>query len=699
MRKMNEFPTHDLKYGDIVLQYASGNPMPFGASMTESGGVNFSVNSRDATSCTLVLYHRGDEEPFCEIPVPNEFKIGSNYSMIVFGLDPEDIEYGYRFDGPYDPVNGFRFDKSKVLLDPYAKLVSGRDRWGKETYPGSDFPLRGRLVLEDFNWEGDSPLNRPMNETIIYEMHVRGFTNGNKSGVKYPGTYAGIIEKIPYLKELGVNCIELLPIFEFDETEYRRFEGTEREFNYWGYSTVNFFSPKAAYGVSGPLGMTADEFKHAVRTLHKNGIEIILDVVFNHTSEMDQMGPTISYKGIDNRTYYLLNPDGTFCNYSGCGNTMNCNNAVVRNHILDCLRYWVSVYHVDGFRFDEAPILSRDESGAPMANPPFLELLANDPILSKTKLIAEAWDAAGLYQLGSFPAPARWAEWNGKFRDCVRHCLKSDAECAPELLMRIQGSPDIFHTGSADDSVNFVTCHDGFTLYDLTAYNWKHNEANYEDNRDGIDNNISWNSGFEGETSDPEINALRRRQVKNAAALLFLSRGVPMMLMGDEFMNSQHGNNNCYCQDSELSWLDWEDRDKNADVFEFFKAMIKLRKESPVITARDFYTGYNGTGYPEVSFHGETPWQLDMSRPFYTFGVLYAQDGRKVGAEDKFIYMGVNIHWEERTLRLPLLPAGMHWTLYAYSAEKVVGRPRRVDGEFTLTGRSTVVLVSERDKK
>ncbi len=697
MRKRKEITVQDRTQKNQELWYTSGSPMPFGASRTGNGGINFSVNSDDAWECTLVLYHRGEKEPFCEIPIPQEFRIGSNYSVTVFGLDPEDVEYGYRFDGPCDPEKGFYFDRSRVLLDPYAKLVSGRESWGRATYPDSDFPIRGRLVSEDFDWEGDRPLNRPLNETVIYEMHVRGFTRGSGSGVKAPGTFEGILEKIPYLKELGINCIELLPIFEFDETEYRRFQDTGREFNYWGYSTVCFFAPKAAYGTSGPLGMTGEEFKETVKTLHKNGIEVILDVVFNHTAEMGDGGPVFSYKGIDARTYYLLNPDGTFCNYSGCGNTVNCNNAVVRNHILDCLRYWVSVYHVDGFRFDEAPILSRDENGAPMANPPLLELLANDSILSKTKLIAEAWDAAGLYQLGNFPAPARWAEWNGKFRDCVRHCLKSDAEYAPELLWRIQGSPDIFPGGSTDDTVNFITCHDGFTLYDLTAYNCKHNEANFENNRDGVDNNISWNSGAEGETDDAGINALRRRQVKNAAALLFLSRGVPMMLMGDEMMNSQGGNNNCYCQDNEISWLDWRNEKKNRDVFDFFRAMIRLRRESPVITTRSFFTGYNKTGYPEMSFHGETPWQLDMGKPFYAFGVLYAQEGEKYRAEDKFIYLAVNLHWEERTLTLPLLPAGMHWTLYAYSAAEKAGGEDLAGESITLTGRSTAVLVSKRD--
>ena len=694
MRKMNEFPTHDLKTGRTVIQYAPGNPLPFGASLTESGGINFSVNSNDATGCTLVLYHAGDDAPFAEIPFPDDFRIGSNFSMIVFGLDPEDIEYGYRFDGPYEPEKGLIFDHDRILIDPYAKLISGRDRWGKETYPGSNFPMRGRLTPEDFNWDGDRPLNRPMNELVIYEMHVRGFTKGEGSAVKYPGTYAGLVEKIPYLKELGVNCVELLPIFEFDELEYRRFPDAPRDYNYWGYSTVNFFSPKAGYGVSGALGMTGDELKHAVRTLHKNGIEIILDVVFNHTTEMGNDGAVISYKGIDNRTYYLLNPDGTWCNFSGCGNTMNCNNAVVRNHILDCLRYWVSVYHIDGFRFDEAPILSRGVDGAPMQNPPLLEQLAHDPILSHTKLIAEAWDAAGLYQLGSFPAPARWAQWNGKFRDCVRHFLRSDSFAGPELIYRIQGSPDIFPNGYTDDSVNFITCHDGFTLYDLVSYDHKHNEANGEGNRDGIDNNISWNSGAEGETDDPAVNELRRRQVKNAAALLFLSRGVPMMLSGDEFMHSQRGNNNCYCQDNELTWLDWNDLEKNRDVFDFYRAMIRLRLDSPVIRTRSSDTGYNGTGYPEVSFHGETPWYLDMNEPFLTFGVLYAQDGKKYGAgEDRFIYLAVNQHWEERTLTLPLLPEGRSWKRYAYSADEKVNTGEAAGEAVTLTGRSVMVLL------
>jgi glycogen operon protein len=501
-------------------------------------------------------------------------------------------------DGPFDPKNGYYFNRNKILLDPYAKMISGRNKWGREPDWENDFQHRGKVIPEDFYWEGDKPLEIPMNDLVIYEAHVRSFTKDESSNVKHSGTFAGLLEKIPYLRELGVNCIELLPIFEFDEFENSRVIDGERLFNYWGYSTVGFFAPKAGYAALGKNGLTSEELKNLIKHLHSNGIEIILDVVFNHTAEGNEMGPYISYRGIDNKTYYLLTPEGYYYNFSGCGNTMNCNNAVVRNCILDCLRYWVSVYHIDGFRFDLASILSRDDKGAPMSSPPLLEALAHDPVLGKTKLIAEAWDAGGLYQVGSFPAWGRWAEWNGKFRDCIRRFIKSDSECGHELLWRIQGSPDLYSNRSTEASINFITCHDGFTLNDMVSYNEKHNEANGEGNRDGANDNYSWNCGAEGVTDNKEINSLRRRQIKNAAALLLLSRGVPMILSGDEFCNSQMGNNNAYCQDNKISWLDWNNLEENKDVFEFFKRIIAFRKEHPVMRRKDFYTGMNSSGYP-----------------------------------------------------------------------------------------------------
>ena len=588
--------------------------------------------------------------------------------------------------------NGYRYDPDKPLLDPYARLVSGREVWGED--PKHEKMLRSKIIYEDFDWQGDKPLELPFGDLVIYEMHIRGFSMGKGSAAKHKGTFAGVTEMIPYLKDLGINCVELLPIFEFDESEYsREIDGT-RLYNYWGYSTISFFAPKAAYADSGRYGMAADELKNMVKKLHKNGIEVILDVVFNHTAEGNENGPTYNYRGIDNRTYYHLNEDGYYMNYSGCGNSVNCNNAIVRNHILDCLRYWVYAYHIDGFRFDEAPILSRDENGAPMPNPPLLESLAHDPILSKTKLIAEAWDAAGLYQVGSFPAPEKWAEWNGKFRDCVRHFIKGDAYVGPELIYRLQGSPDIYPGREFHSTVNFITCHDGFTLNDLVSYNEKHNFLNGEDNRDGINDNISWNCGTEGPTDAFDIEALRNRQVKNAFALLLLGRGTPMMLAGDEFRNSQSGNNNVYCHDDELSWLNWEDKEIHADVYDFFRAMIRLRKEHPVLRSQSFYTGENETGYPELSFHGYEAWNLNMYEPFLTFGFLYAEPAAKYGTKrDGFIYCGVNAHWEEHTLALPILPEGFVWRKYLYSADMKHDKQSVVTGSITLMPRSLMVLV------
>jgi glycogen operon protein len=482
MERIDIHPTHT--YQDFKLR--RGKPIPFGTTLVP-GGVNFSIFSSHAKSCTLVLFKRHALEPFAEIPFPDEFRIGNVFSMIVFDLDYENLEYGYRMDGPFNPQEGHWFDSSKVLMDPYAKVIGGRDVWGVTPDWNNCFQHRPRIAFDDFDWEDDRPLEIPPEDQIIYEMHVRSFTRHESSGVKHPGTFAGIREKIPYLKELGVTSIELMPVYEFDEFENSRPNPQTGEtlYNYWGYSTVGFFAPKAGYAATGKYGMQVDEFKALVKDLHKNGIEVILDVVFNHTAEGNEHGPTISFRGIDNKTYYMLTPEGYYFNFSGCGNTLNCNNPIVRNMVLDCLRYWAAEYHIDGFRFDLASILGRDPWGAPLANPPLLETLAFDPILAKCKLIAEAWDAGGLYQVGSFPAFGRWAEWNGKYRDGIRKFLKGEAGRVGDMAQRLQGSPDLYaHAGRAPaTSINFITAHDGFTLADLVSYNGKHNEANGENNR------------------------------------------------------------------------------------------------------------------------------------------------------------------------------------------------------------------------
>ena len=677
------------------LEYGPGHIYPFGATLIGTG-VNFSVFSMEATSCTLVLYKYGQREPWLEIPFLESFRIGNVYAMMVFGLNIESVEYGYRFDGPFDPDKGQRFDRNRVLLDPYARSVTGRPVWGVEPDFDEPFPHRGQIIQEDYDWQGDKPLEIPSSDLIIYELHLRAFTRHVSSGVRYKGTFMGLREKIPYLKELGVNCVELMPIFAFDEFENRREIDGRRLFNLWGYSTIGFFAPKAGYAASARYGMEADELKTTIRRLHENGIQVILDVVFNHTAEGGEDGPVISYKGIDNRTYYLLTPDGGYLNFSGCGNTMNCNNPVVRNVVIDCLLYWVSAFHVDGFRFDLASILCRDKDGVPMMNPPLLESIANDALLGRTLLIAEAWDAGGLYQVGTFPSYDRWSEWNGMYRDCLRRFMKGGAECLPELIRRIRGSDDLYQHRGPSASINFVTCHDGFTLYDLVSYNEKHNRDNGEDNRDGSNDNHSWNCGAEGETDDPEINALRLRQMKNMLAVLLTSRGIPMLLSGDEFANTQYGNNNAYCQDNEISWLDWGRLKTHGELFEYVRQLIAFRKTHPVLRADgyDFYN--NGTGYPELSFHGTLAWNIDEHAPGLSFAYMYAEDHVKYGtAQDAFIYVAVNAYWEAQRYALPTLPPGYRWQpALALPEPPEISRPENGPSVLPLGPRSTAVLIA-----
>ena len=657
MIRVDSYPTHE----HDGIKYRIGKVLPYGASIVPNG-VNFSIFSKYAISCDLVLYKKREKKPYAIIPFPKEFRIGDVFSMIVFNIDYENVEYGYRMDGKFSPIEGFWFNKEKTLLDPYAKAVSGRNIWGEEPDPENEFQHRGRIIYDDFDWEGDMPLEIPMEDLIIYETHVRSFTKHSSSKAKYGGTFAAIADKIPYLKELGVNCIEFLPIFEFDEFENSKIIDGNRLYNYWGYSTVNFFAPKAGYAATGKYGMEVDELKNLIKRLHRNGIEVILDVVFNHTAEGNERGPYISYRGIDNKTYYLLTPNGEYYNFSGCGNTLNCNNVIVRNSILDCLRYWVSEYHIDGFRFDLASILSRDEEGVPMTNPPLLETLAHDAILSKCKLIAEAWDAGGLYQVGNFPSWGRWAEWNGKYRDAIRRFIKGDSNITSEFMERILGSKDLYDNRSSNASVNFITCHDGFTLYDLVSYNEKHNMANGENNTDGTNDNNSWNCGCEGETTDVSIVKLRKKQIKNAITILLISRGIPMILSGDEFCNSQFGNNNAYCQDNEISWLNWDMLGKNNDIYNYFKNIIKFRKLHPVLKNSSYDIDINKTGYPEVSWHSETPWNTDNIYNSLHLAVMFVEDKYKYNVkEDTYIYIAINMHWEMHKFSLPIIPANKKW--------------------------------------
>lgn len=668
-----------------------------GATALSNSCVNFTVKSQGAKECVLVLFHRGEKEPFAEIPFPTNYRVGYVYSMIVFGLDIEELEYAYRLDGPYKPERGQLFDRNHVLLDPYAKAVAGNGKWGK-SHEETNGCYRARVVRNNFDW-GKSPQPMlPMEDVIIYEMHVRGFTQHESSGVAHPGTFQGIREKIPYLVELGVTAVELMPIFEFDETMGRREVRGKELLDYWGYNTISFFAPKRGYISDMGHKREGTELKKLIRDLHENGIEVYLDVVFNHTAEGNENGPYISFKGFDNNVYYLLTPMGYYYNFSGCGNTMNCNHPIVQQMILECLRYWVTDYRVDGFRFDLATILGRNEDGAPMNNPPLLKQLAFDTVLGKAKLIAEAWDAGGLYQVGTFPSWNRWAEWNGKYRDSLRNYLKGNLWYAPEAVCRITGSPDMYTKDGlgCNASVNFLTCHDGFTLYDLYAYNQKHNEENGWSNTDGCDDNNSWNCGNEGETEDVQVNELRRRMIKNACATLMCSRGTPMFLAGDEFGNTQWGNNNAYCQDNETSWLDWSMLEKNDDILAFFKYMIAFRKKHSVIRRT---LSPSGTGYPDISIHNGWSGNSETRTDTGTIGVFYAGYDRDERKED-LVYIAIHAHWQTRVIQLPKLPAHYTWGVVVNTGTEETFYNElympEISGDFLMKERSVAVFVAMR---
>ena len=650
--------SEQLKPIDTVngFQIRPGFFREFGA-VAIPGGVNFTIHTHGATSCELLLFHRKAEEPYAVIPFPESYRIGFCYSMIVFDLDIEEFEYAYRLDGPYDEKKGLRFDKNKILLDPYARAVTGQSQWGHVN--NAQHGYRARVVQSNFDWGDQRHHSIPMEDLIIYELHVRGFTMDESSGVKHHGTFEGLREKIPYLKELGVNAVELMPIFEFDEMRDVRLIDENELIDFWGYNPVSFFAPNTSYCSSMEYNREGLELKTLIKDLHDNGIEVILDVVFNHTAEGNEFGPCFSFKGFDNNIYYMLTPDGHYYNFSGCGNTLNCNHPVVRDMILECLRYWVIEYRVDGFRFDLASILGRNDDGTPLSQPPLLRSLAFDSILGNVKLIAEAWDAGGLYQVGSFPSWKRWAEWNGRYRDDMRRFLKGDDFLAQTAAARITGSPDLYDPAyrGGNASINFLTCHDGFTLYDLYSYNQKHNEANGWGNTDGADDNNSWNCGVEGETDDPAILALRKRLMKNACAVLLCSRGTPMFLSGDEFADTRYGNNNPYCQDNLISWLDWSLLKKNKDLFDFFQYMIRFRKDHPVIR-KDLEPSY--LGVPAMSTHGLTPEETNFSGDSHVVCVRFAGYNEATQKED-LVYLAVNSGWFPVTLTLPELPEHYKW--------------------------------------
>ena len=662
-----------------------------------SDGVCFTIHSQGATSCELLLYEPYAKEPFTILKYPDNYRIGNVFAMIVFDLDVEDFQYAFRLDGPYDKKKGLLFDKHKPLLDPYAKAVVGQSEWGQK--PDAFLGYRGRVVKNNFDWGITKPSIIPMEDLIIYEMHVRGFTKDASSGVAHPGTFHGIMEKIPYLKELGINAVELMPIFEFDEMrDHRVIDGREL-LDYWGYNTVSFFAPNTSYASDREYNHVGTELKQLIKTLKENGIEVILDAVFNHTAEGNEDGPFFSFKGIDNNVYYMLTPDGNYYNFSGCGNTVNCNHPVVQQMIVECLRYWVTTYRVDGFRFDLASILGRNEDGTPMDKPPLLQTLAFDPILGDVKLIAEAWDAGGLYQVGNFPSWKRWSEWNGKYRDDLRDFLKGGYWKAPEAALRISGSSDLYNPfeRGTNASINFITCHDGFSLYDLYSYNHKHNEANGWNNTDGSDDNRSWNCGAEGDTKDPLILKLRYRMIKNAFAVLICSRGTPMFLSGDEFCDTRFGNNNPYCQDNLTSWLDWKLLDTHRDIFEFCKYMIHFRRNHPAIRKS---IAQSHCGFPPISQHGATPWDDNFTQDSKIVCTMFAGHDEKQDLED-IVYLAVNPYWESILIHLPKLPEPLQWHLAVDTSLSDTGgctfekeQMSHVGNDYLIGARTVVVLTA-----
>lgn len=698
MRGLPRTTTEALSVVSEEFELRPGSPLPLGPT-AQRGGVNFAVVSETATSATLVLFRPDDQDPILEFPLdPVLNRTGNIWHALLEGLDPG-IEYGFRFDRSPNPApQSYRFDPTQVLLDPYARATSRNWRWGANK--GSR-RLHSVVADSKFQWGFDKPLRTPLADTIIYELHVRAFTQDPSSSVTHKGTFKGLAEKIPYLQELGVTAVELMPVCEFDEAEVSRQNplSGERLFNVWGYHPIAFFAPNAAYSIEGDGRAAITEFKEMIRAFHAAGIEVILDVVFNHTGEGGRDGPLLSFRGIDNPMYYMVQSgSGAYLDYTGCGNTLNCSHPIVREMVLDVLRYWVAEYHIDGFRFDLASALGRGPNGEVLANPPLIERIAADPCLADVKLIAEAWDAAGLYQVGGFPAYGRWAEWNGKYRDDLRSFVKGDPGTVPKLAARLTGSADLYQSSARRPchSINFVTCHDGLTLQDLVSYHHKHNEENGEENRDGSSDNTSWNCGLEGETGNPEITKVRRRQVRNFAALLMISHGVPMVLYGDEIGRTQRGNNNTYCQDNELTWMNWNSTSEQRDLFRFFKNLIQFRRRHPLLRRDSFGPGSDGFQV-EMHWHGTRLFQPDWNQQSRSLAVHL--HGKSHEAKDH-IFVIANSFWEGLTFELPAI--GEHrWARFLDTALDSpadiceVGQERRVENErfYTVGARSVVVLV------
>lgn len=654
------------------LKRDTGFPLPQGVTHLREG-TNFAVFSRHATAVSLVIDYFSDRNsnPVREEYVlePEKNRTGDIWHILIAGDLPE-FNYGFRMDGPCDIKNsGTYYDSNLILIDPYSRVLLPR-QWGEPSRYGKIPCCRG--FSHEFDWQNDKPLKTPLSETVIYELHVRGFTRNRNSGVTSPGTYQGIIEKIPHLKDLGITAVELMPVTEFDENDifFVNPDTGEKLKNFWGYSPVSFFALNSGYSSKPAEAMT--EFKEMVLALHKAGIEVYLDMVFNHTGEGGYNGTTSSFRGIDNPIFYLLDENHEYLNFSGCGNTMNCNHPIVRDLIRESLRYWVTEMHVDGFRFDLASILGRDRDGHVLTNPPVIEAIAEDPVLRDTKIIAEAWDAAGLYQVGSFSTDSRWAEWNGRFRDDIRHFMTGAPGSVTHLATRIAGSSDLYQQNARGPlcSINFITSHDGFTLYDLVSYNEKHNRANGENNRDGENHNISWNSGCEGETDNQDIIALRFRRMKSFFVLLFLSQGVPMITGGDEFARTGKGNNNSWCQDNEIGWLDWSLLETHRDFYRFVKKCIQLRKSSTLFRQEQFFNPEEQTAHEQVriSWQFLVPGQQNWNHDCH--GLAFTLSGPEPDGSPVAFFIMLNGHKTENLrFTLPETPfAKDSWHLLIDSA-------------------------------
>ena len=711
-RELRDYISEISEHSDV----RTGSPLPLGI-QEKGGGVNFAIFSRYASRVRLELFdHPEDAAPARVIDLDStRNRTGDVWHVWVEGIGPGQL-YAYRVDGPYKPSEGHRFNFNRLLLDPFATAISRLPPWDfasargyDPSAPEQDLALSNLdnsrsmpkcvFVNEPFEWDGDQPPRYPWSKIVIYETHVRGFTVHPKSEVDHPGTYRGLMGKIPYLKKLGVTAVELMPVQEFNETSVTRKnpQTSQPLRNYWGYDPVAFFAPKASYSSSGGLGQQNLEFKEMVRAFHIAGIEVILDVVFNHTAEGDELGPTLCFRGMDNAIFYTLAGDKRYYkDYTGTGNTINANHPVVRDHILAALRYWMIEMHVDGFRFDLASVLGRDGAGKLLANAPLLERIAEDPILRDVKIIAEAWDAAGAYEVGSF-SERRWAEWNGRYRDDVRRFWRGDDRMLGLFASRICGSADIYSKSGKgpEGSINFVTCHDGFTLNDLVSYRYKHNEANGEDNHDGTDANFSQNCGFEGETADPAIETLRKRQIKNFLLTLLISRGVPMLLGGDEFRRTQQGNNNAYCQDNETSWVDWTHLEQHREIFRFTRGMIAFRRAHSILTTEEFYTG------AEIEWFGSQGGLPNWADPrCRTLACLIHENG-----QDR-LYLMFNAATRETDFGLPTLPQGFRWHLAVDTSRLApqdlfaAGEEALVDDSKTyhVEARSSAILVARKQK-